>query len=226
MRVLYDTPMQRRYMTVAALMGWFALALQLYLVIARSPAGLGALAAAIVSFFSFFTILTNLLVALVLSFSRCSTTSQWGSFLSRPSVQTATATYIAIVGAVYSALLRELWNPVGAQKLADVLLHDAMPLIYVLFWVIWVPKDELRWKDAVTWLVYPAGYLVYLSVRGAFTDLYPYHFIDVTVLGYPRVLMHAVLFFILFLSVGLVAVAVGRWTARRGVSSLEGSKRA
>jgi hypothetical protein len=209
----------RLYISVAALIGWFALALQFYLMIVRAPSGVAAIAATIVSYFSFFTILTNILVAAVLTFTRWGPSSGWGSFFSRPTVQTATATYIAIVGITYSLLLRELWSPTGAQKLADVLLHDGMPVIFMLFWLIWVHKERLGWKDAVTWLIYPFSYLIYLLIRGAFTGLYPYPFIDVTSLGYPRMMINAVGFLFLFLGVGLCAVGTGRWAARRKLAS-------
>jgi hypothetical protein len=205
----------RVYTAVAASIGWFALLLQLFLEIHRSLAGGLPMAAIIVGYFSFFTILTNLLVAAVLTSSGRHRDSKLGSFFSRPTVQTATVTYIAIVGITYSLLLRKLWNPIGLQKLADVLLHDAMPVIYILFWLIWVPKGNLRWKDCFVWLAYPLLYLLYILTRGAITGLYPYPFIDVASLGYPRMFGNVVLFLIFFLAVGLVAVAVGRWTGRR-----------
>jgi hypothetical protein len=65
--------------------------------------------------------------------------------------------YIAIVGIVYSLLLRHIWNPQGWQIVADVLLHDLIPLLYVAYWVIFVRKSSLLWKHAVWWLAYPAA---------------------------------------------------------------------
>jgi hypothetical protein len=50
---------------VGALLGWFALLLQLYLMLVQSPAGALAMVGTVITYFSFFTILTNFLVALV-----------------------------------------------------------------------------------------------------------------------------------------------------------------
>ena len=50
---------------VGALLGWFALVLQLYLMLAQSPAGALAMVGTVITYFSFFTILINFLVALV-----------------------------------------------------------------------------------------------------------------------------------------------------------------
>jgi len=36
---------------------------------------------------------------------------------------------MTMVGAGYTLLLRHLWNPQGAQKLADILLHDVVPVL-------------------------------------------------------------------------------------------------
>jgi hypothetical protein len=236
----------RIYAAVGALLGWFALALQLYLMLVQSPPGTAALLGTVITFISFFTILTNLLVALVFSavalprfpvkFSgfrelhapflkerrtRCHVQGRaqeirlraetaWGRFFRSPSMQAGTAVYIAIVGMVYRLLLRQLWNPQGAQWVADVLLHDAIPVGYVLYWLLFAPRAGLRWKDALDWLVYPAVYLVYILARGAVSRVYPYPFVDVNVLGYGGVLVRAAMFLLVFLGMGLIVVTVGR----------------
>ena len=162
---------------------WLALGLQLYLEILRSLAGGGPMATILVRYFSFFTILTNLLVALTLTLSLLPSKRGWVRFFSRAAVQTGVAVYIAVVGAIYSLLLRHIWSPVGLQKLADVLLHDVVPLAYVLYWLIFVPKAELRWRHALLWLTYPLVYMVYTLLHGAVSGWYPYPFVDAAILA-------------------------------------------
>jgi hypothetical protein len=198
----------RVYAAVGALLGWFALALQLYLMLVQSlvPERLGT----VITFFSFFTILTNILTASVFTAVAFQPKHGWGKWLCRPSVQAATAVYIAIVGMVYQLLLRQLWNPQGAQWVADVLLHSMVPVGYVVYWLLFAPRAELSWKDSVTWLIYPGVYLVYVLARGAVSGLYPYPFVDVNVLGYGGVLARSGLLLLVFLGMGLLVVAVGR----------------
>jgi len=131
----------RIYAAVGALLGWFALALQLYLMLVQSPAPerLGT----VITFFSFFTILTNILAASVFAAVAFHPKHGWGKWLCRPSVQAATAVYIAIVGMVYQLLLRQLWNPQGAQWVADVLLHSMVPVGYVAYWLMFAPRAGL-----------------------------------------------------------------------------------
>jgi hypothetical protein len=39
-----------------------------------------------------------------------------------------------------------LRNPQGAQKIADILLHDVVPVMYLGYWLIFIPNGSLRWK--------------------------------------------------------------------------------
>jgi hypothetical protein len=205
----------RIYAAVGALLGWFALVLQLYLMLMQSPRSAMAMLATVITFFSFFTILTNLLVALIFTAVALRSEAGWGRWLRGPSVQASAAGYIAIVGTIYQLLLRHLWNPQGAQWVADVLLHSILPVGYVLYWLLFAPRAGLRWKDAIAWLLYPGVYLVYILARGAVSGLYPYPFVDVNVLGYGGVLVQAAMLLMVFLGVGLVVIALGRWTRPR-----------
>ncbi len=198
----------RAYAAIGALTGWFALVLQLHLMLAQTP-GLGrALVGTVVTFFSFFTILTNVLVALVFTF--VAMRPDGGGFFRRPSVQAATTVYIAIVGICYHLLLRQLWQPRGGQLVADTLLHYVMPVGYVLYWFFFAPRTWLHWKDAVAWLVYPGVYLVYILARGAVIGVYPYPFVNVGLLGYGGVFIRAAILVVVFVGIGLLVVAVGR----------------
>jgi len=197
-----------------AALAWYGLLLQLYLIIVNAPSNGLPVATAVVNYFSFFTILTNLLVAVALTFSGPERASVLGSFCSRPTVQTAIAVYISIVGIVYSLVLRSLWDPEGLQKIADKVLHDAVPLLYVVYWALFVRKDGLQFRDVGRWLLYPAIYLVYTLIRGAASGRYPYHFLDAGQLGYSRVGANIVLLVAAFAVTGSSFVAIGRWMSR------------
>jgi hypothetical protein len=197
----------RVYAAMGALLGWFALVLQLYLMLVRDPA---AVLGVVITYFSFFTILTNFLVALVFTSAALRQRPAWGQWLLRASVQAGTAVYIAIVGIVYQLLLRHLWNPQGAQWVADVLLHSIIPVGYVLYWSLFAPRDGLTWRNAIGWLVYPGAYLVYTLARGAVSGVYPYPFVDVTALGYGGVFARSAGLLLVFFGMGLLIVAIAR----------------
>jgi hypothetical protein len=197
-----------------ALLGWTALLLQLALSLRLTMESGHGLGYGLMVYFGFFTILTNLLAAVTLTAPLLAPGSALGRTLSRPGVVTAVTGYMVLVGVTYSLLLRRLWAPTGWQKVADIALHDALPLLVLAYWWVAVPKAGLRWAEVPRWLVFPVGYFVYMLARGALTGLYPYGFIDPSVLGYGRALWHAVLLCLAFLVVAALLLAVGRAQTR------------
>ena len=181
----------KRYVAAAALAGWVGLAIQQYLIFySRWEAG-ASLLGGLINFFSFFTVLTNTLAAAVLSYAWVKRGSAAKRFFLAPSVSSGIAVSIVVVGLAYSLLLRHLWQPEGFQFIADELLHDVMPLLFVVYWWRWVPKGQLRLKHIGLWVIYPLVYFGYALLRGDLLGQYQYPFIDVGTLGYPQVFVNA-----------------------------------
>lgn len=205
------------YEAIAAVLVWLTLGLQFYLTTTKAiENGLNFWIGS-TRYFGYFTVLTNILVALVLTVPLLSGSSRWGRFLARSSVRTATAAYIAIVGLGYSLLLRHLWNPEGWQLVADRMLHDFTPIAYVLFWVLFVPKTKLRWRDLPFWLIYPLVYLAIALLRGAIFGWYPYPFLEANKLGYSQVFLNAGMLLIGFCLVSLLLIGIGRLMHRSSI---------
>ncbi len=195
----------RIFLMLGTFLGWFALVGQLYLIILNRVT---SLVDVIIRYFTFYTILTNLLVALCFTFLLFSPASKWGKFFARTNVSTALAVYIAVVGLTYNIVLRPLWNPQGLQKVVDELLHSVIPVLYIVYWFLFARKNQLQWRDILPWLIFPLLYLVVILVLGSFSGYYPYPFVDVVKLGYQKVFINcgvvilAFLFFC-FLFVGI-----------------------
>lgn len=207
-------------MTIIAIVGWFALACQFYLLLKKAQADNIPVVTAIINYFSFFTILSNLLVAMACTCPLIAPSSRAGKFFSRYTVQSGITLAIIIVGATYSIALRHIWKPEGWQKVADVLLHDIVPILYALFWFFFVPKGVLQWRDLPYWLIYPLVYLVYSLLRGAIINRYPYYFIDANAIGYPKALLNIGLVTVAFFLIGSLLVAINRLLARRLIKQL------
>ena len=191
-----------------------ALILQLYIVIKNAATnGLTPLVAAW-NFFSYFTVLTNLLVATCLSFILLGPSSSPGRFFSKPTTIAAIALYIFIVGLTYNTILRFIWEPKGLQRWVDEALHVAVPLLFILFWSLFVPKRTLNWSHPFRWLVYPGVYLVYALFRGEYSGFHAYPFINTAELGYSRVLLNAGGLMLVFIAAGFLFVAIDKKTGR------------
>ena len=185
------TPIRIYALCVAAL-SWVSLLLQLYLSIRMSTGnGQGALHG-VWMYLAFFTVLTNLLVAITLTAPLLAPRTYWGGLFARPETINGVTVNIMLVGIAYNLLLRNTWSPQGAQWLADELLHDIVPLLFVGY--AWVLSRERigAFVPRLAWALWPIAFFVYALLRGAISDFYPYPFINVTHLGYGRVLVNAI----------------------------------
>jgi hypothetical protein len=193
-----------------AVLSWFALLLQLGILLRAAIVHHSGVSQAIVTYLGYFTILSNLFVALVGTAGAMSRSPSAPAPLYRPQLVGCATTAIVLVGLTYHALLRELWDPTGTQWLADVLLHYVVPLTALLHWFVYPGRNELPWRAPLLWCLYPVLYFVFMLVRGALTDVYPYPFVDVTALGYLRVLANAVALLAAFTVLGFAVRGIGR----------------
>ncbi len=189
---------------------WFALISQFYLIILNRTVSIGE---TIIRYFSFFTILTNLLVALCFTFILLAKKIKSAYFLGKRTL-TAVTVYIIIVGLVYNLILRFLWNPEGLQFIVDELLHSVIPLLCFIFWWLNVSREKLEWKDAFPWLLYPLLYILYSLVHGRISNYYPYPFIDVNTLGYKQVAINSILLAGCFWVVSCILIAITKMRYR------------
>lgn len=201
---------------VIALIVWAGLILQFAISIpAYVQTGLTAVGA-VVQILSFFTIETNLLVAVVLTCFALVPRSAIGKIFSQPSVLTATGVYICIVGLVYAVALKGLLHLEGLFKVADFLLHTLSPLVYAVFWLSFLSAYKLPWKVMFKWAAFPLTYLVYSLIRGDIVSWYPYPFINAAKLGYGRVAINSLLVLVVFLVFSSLFIGI---TRLRGQSS-------
>ena len=209
--MIMQPAVRRRFVAVAAVLGWAGLSIQLYLIF-YSRWTLGAsLLGGLVSFFSYFTVLSNTLVATVLTCALTSRESAARRWFLQPWVSSGVAVSIAVVGLAYNILLRHLWHPEGWQWLADELMHDVMPLLFLAWWWLCVPKGTLRLRHIALWVIYPLLYFAYALLRGHLLAVYPYPFIDVDKLGYPQVFVNAGGLLAGFVVIALLVIALDRW---------------
>src|ERR1700722_13215816 len=103
--------MHKRLSVVFTIIVWFSVIAQLILMLQNRATDIPE---TIIRFFSYFTILTNTLVALYFT-AICFNLS----ITNRPGLLTAITSYIFIVGIVYQIVLRHLWQPAGIQLIVD-----------------------------------------------------------------------------------------------------------
>jgi hypothetical protein len=204
--------MQQAYRMTAAALGWFALVLQYALIVKYKTDG--DLIAGGIRFFSYFTLLSNILVALAMTLPWLAPDTKLGRFFLDPAVRTAILAYIIIVAAIYHVVLRKLWNPQGWEYVADTIEHVVAPTLYAIDWLLFVPKGTLKFRSAFVWLLFPLAYAVFSLIHGALTGFYPYPFIDETKLGYDKVLTNMGGLVGAFAGLGMLLIGVDRGLGR------------
>lgn len=200
---------QHKAVFVGASMGWFAVIMQFVLMMQNR---VESLSETTIRFFSFFTILTNCLVALYFSVLWYRKPLSMVSRFEKPGFLTALTLYITLVGTVYQLVLRGIWEPTGMQKMVDELLHSVIPIYVIAFWLAYENKKVVSWQSIPTWLLYPLFYLVYILLRGHLSGFYPYPFVNVNELGLEKVLINSGVLILFFIGLAIAFVGLGKLT--------------
>jgi hypothetical protein len=182
-----------------AMIAWLAFAAQTDITIARLAGRGFSVVEGVARMSSYLTNLTVLLTAFCFTCVATRARFPVARFFRRPTVVTAVVVYIVFVGIAYNALLRYLWTPSGYRALVNESLHTIVPALAALYWFLFVPRFHLSLRRCALWLVYPLCYLVITLWRGSLSDFYPYPFINVSELGYERVLVNAAMLVAAFL---------------------------
>jgi hypothetical protein len=158
--------------------------------------------------FAFFTILSNVIVGV--------TTGLLAINPDRPSLVFRVARLtgvvaIAVTGIVYHVALSGLLDLDSWAQVANQLLHTVVPIVAVLGWLAYGPRDAVSPRIAKLTVIYPLAYMVFTTIRGPLSsDWYPYPFADVGKLGYFPVIVNALWISVLFVSLAFGAVWVDR----------------
>lgn len=203
----------RLWRAAFAVVGLFALSLQYGLMLAASPDH--SPVELTLNFFSYFTILTNVLIALAMLAAAVAPDSAIGRLARSPSIRSGATLYAVVVGLVYHFLLHATWNPQGWLFLVNILLHYVMPTAMLLDWLLFTPKGQLRWTAAARWLAFPLAYGLWTLIHGYAADWWPYWFINAEMLGLTRALINFGGLLVLFFGLGLLVVLLDGLFGRR-----------
>ncbi|MET1006901.1 MAG: Pr6Pr family membrane protein [Propionibacteriaceae bacterium] len=173
---------------LTAAVGAFGLVAQLILVIDGAQVLVTderlSLGERLLHFFSYFTVLSNLLVlvsAVTLLRNPARDSAGWRV------LRLSGLTGIIVTGIVHWFFLRPLLDLTGWSYAVDKVLHVAVPLLAAVGWALFGPRPRVSGRTYGLSLLYPAVWLVYILALGAATGWYPYPFLDVDELGGGRV---------------------------------------
>ena len=163
-------------------------------------------------FLSFFTIWTNMLVALTLS---AVLGLVGGPFrvLATPRVFTGVVLAILLVAIVFHVLLSGLRDLSGLWALADFGLHTAVPALMAAWWLVQPDHGRLTLRDPFLWTLWPLGYLAFALIQSLASNWVPYPFLDHFTLGWARVVITCAVIAMAFIIGGYGVLAIDRLMA-------------
>lgn len=165
--------------------------------------------------FGYFTIQSNILLAVVLTLVGARGVAGRGRSAWAQTARAACLTYIVLVGLVYAVLLAPLGAAGGVPvPWANVVLHVVTPLYAVIDWVLAPERRALPARTVGVILIYPVVWLVVVLVRGATDGWVPYPFLD-PANGYGQVALTVTGIALVVLVAGWVVVLSSRRLARR-----------
>lgn len=164
------------------------------------------------NFFTFFTILSNLLAATI--FFEGGRRQLAGDAPVSDLWRGAAVVYMAITYIVFAVLLRDLQEELQTHVgWVDSVLHRVMPIAVMADWLIEPPHAPIPFRRALAWLGFPLVWTAFTMIRGAIDGRYPYPFLDPANGGYGTVALYVVAILLLF--VGVVWVVATAGTALR-----------
>lgn len=148
------------------------------------PEGAAGAGARVLDTFSYFTIWSNVAVAVSVTL-----------LLARPLRPTLVRRVlrldgllmITVTAIVYQLLLAPTAVVTGWSRLTDPILHVVTPLLTLLVWLVWGPRGWVTGRLVPLALVVPLLWIGWMLARGAVIDAYPYDFVNVVDRGYGPV---------------------------------------
>jgi hypothetical protein len=206
-----NTTHARLWFASTAVVVAIGLAVQIPVAATNDQAFFPTAAGRVFNVFCFFTIDSNIIVGvtcllLALRLERASTTFRVFRLMGLVG--------ITITGIVYHVAIARTVEFDGWGLIADQILHTVVPIAAVVGWLMFGPRGQISWRIAGLALLYPIVWIVFTLIRGPIVNWYPYHFIDVITLGYPKVTANSVWIALLFLAVSAGFHQLDGWLAR------------
>ena len=197
---------------IGLIVGIAALVLQFGLSIPLRMSNGDTIFGAVIYFFTFFTILTNIM--LVLIYAADLRPRQSLNWWRSPVTRGMMAAVMVLVCLFYHFFLADTWNPQGWFKVADIALHYVTPIFYVAWWVLFTWHGKLKFSDIPVMLLPSTIWLIYAMIRGAIVTEYPYPILEANRLGYGQVAINVLIVLVGLTVLCAIVVAIDKALTR------------
>lgn len=195
--------------------GFVIMVLGLYPSLNTNPTMLGnpdqGVIGRILDYFTYFTIWSNIVVAVVMIMLFLRPTRD--SFAFRV-LRLDSVLMIVVTGIVYNAILAGSAKLQGLETVSNTFDHVLTPIVTLLVWLFLGPRGWINWRVIGAAMILPIIWLAWALARGAVIGAYPYGFLDVATYGYGAVLVNVLGILVFAVVLCLVLWGVD-WVIRR-----------
>jgi hypothetical protein len=214
-----------RVFAITAAISWFAISLGFVLNVfdvypesviesyayGDNPSGFAGVIGRTIDFFSYFTYVSNIVVAIVLTMLARNVKRKGAVFAT---LRMDSLVMISVTGLVYYLLLAADANPQGLQIVSNALIHYIIPALTIVIWLMIGPRGLFRLSTVLTALIIPVVWAVYAMIRGSVINAYPYGFLNAQELGLGTALTNILGVAILGVVLGLIYWIIDRLLSR------------
>lgn len=165
----------------------------------------------IVDFFSYFTNISNILAATVM------TMLARGRFPDTPRnriLRADSLMMMSVTGILYWYLLAADAQLQGLEHITNFTQHTMTPITTAVLWFAFGPRGWMKWTTAFAALGIPLAWLGYTVLRGVVLGVYPYPFFNAEEYGWGAVASTAVQIMVFGVILGLFFWALDRVLVR------------
>ena len=159
-----------------------------------------------VNYLTYFTVDSNLIASILFLVGAARWRSERSPTLDL--LRGGAVVYMSVTGVVFAVLLSGT-NVDTAIPWVNSVVHELMPIVVVVDWLLDPPQTRLTLKQGALWLGYPLVWIVYELIRGSITGKYHYPFLNPANAGYGAVAFYTVAILVVMLVFCLVVVWLG-----------------
>lgn len=161
----------------------------------------------------YFTIQSNILVALFLLYALIYPELTRFRAVARGIAMLS----ISVTGAVFHFVLVPQFPDFFSAGISFTqhLLHTIAPLGFIVDWLQFDQKGQMRLKDILYWVIYPLLYWVVFTAYGNISGLYPYFFMDIGEIGISTALIWLLALTVFFTLIGFLFIGIDMALGRR-----------
>ena len=194
--------MRKAILIFLAVIGWVTFIIRLYLRVNTPDISIGE---SLVQYFSYFTILTNLIITIYCTYLIFQNNKK--SCYNSIELFNALTAFILFVGVIYAITLRSVWKPEGFTMIQSEIHHTVVPLGFLILWFITKQKTKANILRTLMWMAYPFLYIIFVLIRGSVSNFYPYYFLDIDSLGLQKVVLNSALLLVVL----IVFILIVHW---------------